>query len=74
MHYFKRKETSGPEPPTPPPPPTHTHTVYVYTVYLLYSHREGEQGKSWTREKGQRGNSSQSWVENTNMTDSISSL
>ena len=53
----------GPEPHTPPP----LHTLWVYTVYLFTQRRGG--GESWTRE---RGNSSQSWVENTNMIDCIS--
>ncbi len=46
----------------PPPPLTH---FKQYT----YSHREG--GRANQREEG---NSSQSWVENTNMTDYLSSL
>jgi hypothetical protein len=50
-----------------PPPLTHC-TVYVYIIY--YSHREGE----LNQREGERGNSSQSWIENTNITDCISSL
>jgi hypothetical protein len=46
----------GPEPHTPPP----LHTVYVYTVYLFT--RGG--GGGGRRLEG--GNSSQSWIENTN--------
>jgi hypothetical protein len=44
----------------------------VYTVYLFTQGRGGwgELNKS----EGKRGNSSQSWVENTNMTDFIACL
>jgi hypothetical protein len=54
-----------------PIPPPH-NTVYVYTVYLFTQVK----WESLTREKGivASGNSSQSWVENTNMTYCISSL
>ncbi len=45
--------------PVPPPP---------------YTQGRWEEGESWTREKGERGNSSQSWVKNTNMNGCISSL
>ncbi len=44
--------------------------LYVYTINLFTQ----ERGESWTREKGGGGNSSQRGVENTNMTDCISSL
>ncbi len=50
-----------------PPPPYALYTCILYT----YSHREGGEMK---KRKGYRGNSSQSWVENTNMTDCIFSL
>ncbi len=53
--------------PYPPPP----HTVYLYTVYLFIQEGGGEE---LNQREGYRGNSSQSWVENTNMTDCISSL
>ncbi len=43
-------------------------TVYVYIVYLFIQGK----GESWTREKGQQ--ALQSWVENANITDGISSL
>jgi hypothetical protein len=56
----------GTEPHSPP-----LHTVYVHTVYQFTQGR-GEGGELNQRE-GERGNSSQSWVENTNMTDYISS-
>jgi hypothetical protein len=39
-----------------------------------YSHREGGKGGRVKPEKIVRGNSSQSWVENTILTDCISSL
>ncbi len=52
-------------------PEPHT-TVYVYTVYLFTQGR-GEGGELNQRE-GKMGNISQSWVENTYMTDCISSL
>jgi hypothetical protein len=51
------------------PPPSHCIRVYKYS----YSLREGGGGELNQRE-GERGNSSQSWVENTYMTDSISNL
>ncbi len=46
-------------------PPTPQCTVYVYTVYLLTQGRGGEGGELNQRE-GERGNRSQSCVENTN--------
>ncbi len=48
------------------------HTVYVYTVYLFTQGRE--KGGEINQREGERGKGSQSWVENTNMTDCISSL
>jgi hypothetical protein len=57
-------------PRTPYPP---LHTVYVYTVYLFTQRKVKGWGELNQRE-GQRGNSSQSWFESTNMTDCISSL
>ncbi len=51
------------------------HTVYVYALQQTYSHRAGGRGVEPERRlEGQQLNSSQSWVENTNMTDYISSL
>jgi hypothetical protein len=46
----------------------------LHTVY--YSHREGGGGRGVivNQRKVERGHSSQSWVDNTNMTDCISSL
>ncbi len=52
------------------PYPPYLHTVYVCTVYT-YSHREV--GRANQRE-GCRGDSSQSWDENANVLDCISSL
>jgi hypothetical protein len=47
------------------------HTIYVYT--LIHTGKGGFGGKRVESEIGESGNSSQSWVENTNMTDCISS-
>jgi hypothetical protein len=58
--------------PIPHPPPS-LHTMYVYTIYT-YSHGKGGRGRDLDKKEGQRGSSSQSWVENTNKTDCISSL
>jgi hypothetical protein len=58
--------------PIPPPP----HSVYVYTVCLVIQARRG--GGELNQREGERGNRgqyrSQSSVENTNMTERISSL
>ncbi len=62
--------------PIPSPPP---YTLYIqytcihYTVYLFTQGR-GEGGGELNQREGERGNSSQSWVENSNNTDFISSL
>ncbi len=53
--------------PLPPPP----YTAYVYTLYLFTEER-GENVGEWNQREDWRGNSSQSWVENTNMTDCLS--
>ncbi len=45
----------GPEPHTLSP----LHTIYVYTVYLFHREMEGE----LKQREGERGNSSQSWVD-----------
>jgi hypothetical protein len=45
----------------------------TYCLYILYFYTGKEVGELNKRE-GKRGNNSQSWVENTNMTDCISSL
>jgi hypothetical protein len=58
-------------PRTPYSPPYTLYTCIQYT----YSHREGGGGAGDLKQReGGRGNSSQSWVENTNMTNCISSL
>ncbi len=58
-------------------PPPHKHcivySVYVYTIYL-FTQGGGGVGAELNQREGERGNSSQSWVENTNVTDCISSL
>ncbi len=57
------------EPPPPPYEPIPLHTVHVYTVYFFTQGRgEGVQ----MNQRNLEGNSSQSWVENTTMTDCIS--
>jgi hypothetical protein len=43
-------------------------------IQYTYSHREGAEGGRVEPERRLRGNSSQSWIENTNMTDCTSSL
>ncbi len=58
-----------PYPITPPPP--HLHAEYIYTVYLFTQGR-GDGGGG--RVEPERGKHLQSWVENTNITDCISSL
>jgi hypothetical protein len=57
--------------PRTPYPPCTLYSIRVCVQYT-YSHREGREIR--TRENGERGNSSQNWVENTNMTNCISSL
>ncbi len=52
-----------PEPHNPLP----LHTVYVYIVYIFTQGR-GMGGKVEPEREGERGNSSQTGVENTNMT------
>jgi hypothetical protein len=57
-------------PHTPPPPHLHTVNLIQYT----YSHREEEEGgRKLNQREEERGNTeeyrSQSWVENTNMTE-----
>jgi hypothetical protein len=49
---------------------TFTAGVYLNDAQYTYSHREG----GVVEEEREEGNSSQSWVENTNMTDRISIL
>ncbi len=49
---------------------SHTPPPLLHTVYLFTQGREGAGGELNKRE-GVRGNSSQSWVENTNMTSKL---
>ncbi len=60
----------GPEPHTPPSPLYKLYTCIHYTVYLFTQVRGGE----LNQREGYRSNSSQSWVEITNITDCISGL
>jgi hypothetical protein len=55
-----------PEPHNPPPPLT--HCIPVNSILIHTGKEEGE------LEEGYRGNSSQSWVENANMTYCITRL
>jgi hypothetical protein len=55
----------------PIPPPSLTHCMRVPYIVYLFTHGKGVGGKLYQRE-GERGNSSQSRVENTNMTACIS--
>ncbi len=48
------------------PPPSKPHTVYLYCTFDTGKRGRGE--GELNQKEGQRGNSSQSWVENTNMT------
>jgi hypothetical protein len=50
-------------------PPTQLHTLCIMYILYVLRHREG--GGELNKREGWRGNSSQSWVENTNMTDCI---
>ncbi len=55
--------------PTPPPPVTHCIRVYSILIHT------GKRGRGELNQKKRlEGHNSQSWVENTNMTDCISSL
>ncbi len=47
------------------------HTVYMSAIYL-FTQRSGGGGGELNQRVGKRGNSSQSWFENTKMTDCIS--
>jgi hypothetical protein len=58
--------------PIPPPPHLAQCTLYTYIgIVYLFTQGRPERGGGVEPE---RGNSSQSWVENTNMTDCNSSL
>jgi hypothetical protein len=52
-------------------PPPLTHCIRVYSIFIHKGKVGG--GELNQREEG-RGNSSQSWIENTNITDCTSSL
>ncbi len=58
-------------PRTPYPP---TYTLYGILVYSIFIHtgKGRGRGRDLNQREGERGNSSQSWVENTNMTACIS--
>jgi hypothetical protein len=60
-------EAQNPIPPPSPPPPTNCIRVYSKLIHT-------EKGGGGRVEPERRGNSSHSWVENTNMTGCISSL
>jgi hypothetical protein len=64
---FYLSEAQNPIQPSPPP----LHTVYVYTEITVTLIHTGKGGRVVPES---RFNSSQSWVENTNMTYCISSL
>jgi hypothetical protein len=53
-----------------PMPSPHNYTLYTCMIYHTYSH-EGGGGRELNQREGESGNSSQSWVENTNITDCI---
>jgi hypothetical protein len=48
------------------PPPPLTHCIRIY--HIIIPTGKGEGGGELNQREGYRGNSSQSWVENTNMT------
>ncbi len=54
--------------------PLHTVYEYEYLYSILIHTGKGGGGEELNQRGGERGGSSQSWVENTNMTDCISSL
>jgi hypothetical protein len=56
-----------------PPPPYNPHSPPLTHNILIHTEKR-ERGGRANQRVGLRGNSSQSWVENTNMTDCISSL
>ncbi len=62
-------EAQNPEPQTPPP-----YTLYTCTVYDILIPTGKGGGRELNQREGKRGISSQSWIENSNMTDCISSL
>jgi hypothetical protein len=55
-----------------PKPPPLTHCIRVYNILIHTEKMRG--GRELNQREGERGNISQSWVDNTNMTDYISSL
>jgi hypothetical protein len=57
-----------------PIPPPLTHCVCGYSILIHTGKGNGGGGGGLNQREGERGNSSRSWIENTNMTDCISSL
>jgi hypothetical protein len=51
--------------------PPLTHCICVYSIRYLFTQERGGTGGELNQREGVRGNSSQSWVENTNMTSSL---
>ncbi len=64
-----------PRTPYPPPPPPYTHCIRVYSIQNLVTQRRGGGVEPERRLEGNRGQyRSQSWVENTNMTESTQEI
>jgi hypothetical protein len=57
-----------------PIPARPTHCIRVQYTEYLFTQGRGEGGGELKQREGQRGTSSRSWIENTNMTHCISSL
>jgi hypothetical protein len=56
--------------PHPPPPYTPYTCIFLYSILI----HTGRGGGDLNHREGEMGNSSQMWVENTNLTDCISIL